>query len=343
MIEVCGSGAGLYFDGGHKGDFDIIFRKGWVFNENKHINGWNVDCSGEVFKAILKYAPFKEGIDKKRFLKNHEYFIKKALETQFNSPGNQRMCECYKCGVNQEGENIIVDEEDGTEYICCPPMNVDSDWSECYELTYQDYITPFECDNFILSVDAPIVSLKDFDLRSLYIYGLHMIGTIKSLKKPVVKHNMYYQDCQLWADDTNKIIECELNNNVADFDKWHNGDTVETWGIYKDGLYSITSMELIEVDTSEPVTVNRNSETPGYNEWRNTIVNRDKKCVCCGYDKHLEAHHLFGYKENPSLAVNESNGITLCKFCHDKYHSVYGLRDINPVDFVDFIKRFGVR
>ena len=29
--------------------------------------------------------------------------------------------------------------------------------------------------------------------------------------------------------------------------------------------------------------------------------------------------------------------------CHDKYHSVYGLKDINPVDFMNFIKRFGVR
>ena len=91
------------------------------------------------------------------------------------------------------------------------------------------------------------------------------------------------------------------------------------------------------------ITTNRESEHPGYNEWRESIIKRDQVCQCCGFDKHLEAHHLFGYKENPELAVNHSNGVTLCKFCHDKYHSVHGLKDINPVDFVDFIKRFGVR
>lgn len=88
---------------------------------------------------------------------------------------------------------------------------------------------------------------------------------------------------------------------------------------------------------------NRNLEYPGYDNWRRSILNRDKVCQCCGHDDKLEVHHLFGYKENPSLAVNKFNGITLCKFCHDKYHSVYGLKGINPVDFVDFIKRFGVR
>ena len=88
---------------------------------------------------------------------------------------------------------------------------------------------------------------------------------------------------------------------------------------------------------------NRNDETPGYNDWRNGVLTRDQVCQCCGHDEKLEAHHLFGYKENQDLATNINNGVTLCKFCHKKYHSIYGLKNINPVDFMNFIKKYGVR
>ena len=87
----------------------------------------------------------------------------------------------------------------------------------------------------------------------------------------------------------------------------------------------------------------RISENPNYNSWRSYVLNRDKICQCCGHNGKLEVHHLFGYKENPSLATNKHNGVTLCKFCHKKYHSIYGVKDINPVDFMEFIRKYGVR
>ena len=103
---------------------------------------------------------------------------------------------------------------------------------------------------------------------------------------------------------------------------WHKGDLIEARGVYENGQYHIVWMKLLEEDNCEPIPLNRNDETPGYNDWRTDIIKRDEKCVCCGFDKHLQAHHLFGYKENPELATHEHNGVTLCKFCHDKYHSV---------------------
>ena len=95
-------------------------------------------------------------------------------------------------------------------------------------------------------------------------------------------------------------------------------------------------------DIFEPVeyesSVSRNSLE--YTNWRNQVFQRDKVCQCCGLDKRLHAHHIFGYEEHPELAYEVSNGIILCQFCHDKYHSVYGLKDINPVKFAKFIRRF---
>lgn len=77
--------------------------------------------------------------------------------------------------------------------------------------------------------------------------------------------------------------------------------------------------------------------------WRNEIISRDKVCQCCGFDKHLEAHHIFSYRDNEKLRDKLENGITLCKFCHKKYHSAYGRDGANPKDLAEFMRRFGVR
>ena len=92
-------------------------------------------------------------------------------------------------------------------------------------------------------------------------------------------------------------------------------------------------------------TINRNQQTEGYDDWKFKVTNRDNHtCAVCGYNgKHLERHHLFGYAEHPELATNVNNGITLCKWCHQKYHSMYGKKNINPIDFMEFIKQFGVK
>lgn len=89
-------------------------------------------------------------------------------------------------------------------------------------------------------------------------------------------------------------------------------------------------------------TNSRCVEFVGYNDWKRSVINRDRKCVVCGYDKNLQVHHLFGYAENKLLATVVSNGVTLCKHCHRKYHEMYGVKNINPIDFMNFVKKFSV-
>ena len=108
---------------------------------------------------------------------------------------------------------------------------------------------------------------------------------------------------------------------------------------YKTQKEVITLQSINEV----PKIKNREEMTPGYSDWRKEVLIRDEVCQCCGLDKHLQVHHLFGYKEHPELATVEENGVTLCKFCHDKYHSIYGLKNINPLDFMEFMDRFKVK
>ena len=83
--------------------------------------------------------------------------------------------------------------------------------------------------------------------------------------------------------------------------------------------------------------------SPEYKEWRDKVIERDRRtCQCCGLDMKLQAHHIFGSEEYPEMAHDVDNGITLCKFCHDKYHSIYGKEESDPLKLFEFTRRFGV-
>jgi transcription elongation factor Elf1 len=107
--------------------------------------------------------------------------------------------------------------------------------------------------------------------------------------------------------------------------------------------YEMTAPHItpLPVDESIDETMNmectRDDVSP---EWRKEVLARDKHCVICGGEKHLEAHHIFGYKGYPQLRDNVDNGITLCQFCHGNYHSQYGVKNPNPVTLVKFVKQF---
>ena len=81
---------------------------------------------------------------------------------------------------------------------------------------------------------------------------------------------------------------------------------------------------------------------PGYSRFIKNVLERDKVCVCCGYDDDLHVHHLHGVKEHPELATDVDNAVVLCKFCHSKYHQIYSRYNINPQDFEEFMNRFQV-
>lgn len=62
-------------------------------------------------------------------------------------------------------------------------------------------------------------------------------------------------------------------------------------------------------------------------EFRKMILERDANtCQLCGESniKKLIAHHITPYKISPMEALDIDNGITLCKECHTKVHSLPG-------------------
>jgi hypothetical protein len=64
----------------------------------------------------------------------------------------------------------------------------------------------------------------------------------------------------------------------------------------------------------------RNYNDDAYTQWRKDILKRDgKKCKMpgCGSKSRLQVHHIRKWSTASSLRYDLSNGITLCKKCHD--------------------------
>lgn len=69
---------------------------------------------------------------------------------------------------------------------------------------------------------------------------------------------------------------------------------------------------------SEP----RDFDDPKYVAWRAAVYKRDRwKCRmpgCPRTDKRLNAHHIKRWADQPALRFVVSNGVTLCRTCHNR-------------------------
>jgi hypothetical protein len=81
-----------------------------------------------------------------------------------------------------------------------------------------------------------------------------------------------------------------------------------------------------------------------YKMWRESVFSRDnytcKKCGC--YGGKLQAHHIFPFSKFEDLRFEVSNGITLCRECHDStcegsFHNVYGTYNNTKEQLEQFI------
>ncbi len=77
----------------------------------------------------------------------------------------------------------------------------------------------------------------------------------------------------------------------------------------------------------------------GYLNWRKEVFERDKYiCQCCNQrGGNLNAHHIENFSSNPDKILDLSNGATLCKECHIKFHKEYGKRNNDIIQLNKFL------
>ena len=88
--------------------------------------------------------------------------------------------------------------------------------------------------------------------------------------------------------------------------------------------------------------VKARSEGSSY-KWTKKVFEKDSyMCQICGSKTgngkrvNLEAHHLDGYNWNVEGRYTVDNGVTLCKECHSKFHSIYGYGNNTKEQFEEF-------
>lgn len=57
-------------------------------------------------------------------------------------------------------------------------------------------------------------------------------------------------------------------------------------------------------------------------KWRESVLRRDNyRCRECDSPENLHAHHIVRWAECPELRIEVSNGLTLCRTCHEAEHA----------------------
>ena len=142
-----------------------------------------------------------------------------------------------------------------------------------------------------------------------------------------------YKQLSEITGNTEKTIQ-----NISSTYNWKNikMQAIDLGWIYKEDI----SNQMNTVDTSKK-EITRDS--PEYKRYREKVLKRDGICQCCGNKYNLEVHHPLPYNQYPSLRADTSNGIVLCKECHDEYHHKHGYKECaNPVTLAQFLRDYGM-
>lgn len=79
----------------------------------------------------------------------------------------------------------------------------------------------------------------------------------------------------------------------------------------------------------------------GVASWRLAVFKKDGfRCVVCGLNGYLNAHHLNGYHWFVEGRNDVNNGVTLCadkNMCHQKFHFKYGNKNNTKEQFMEFL------
>jgi hypothetical protein len=84
----------------------------------------------------------------------------------------------------------------------------------------------------------------------------------------------------------------------------------------------------------------RTMSTLRYRTWREGIFKRDNyTCQKCNDNtQKIQTHHIEDYASNELLRCDVDNGITFCGKCHRLFHKIYGRKNTNKRQLVEFMQ-----
>jgi len=156
------------------------------------------------------------------------------------------------------------------------------------------------------------------------------------------------------SEDTSRRLNIILEDDLADYDKYNVGSAVRVTGVLKtlkkaknkfeefllvNHIEELSEDEKPSIDIDDFISNEDNRDSTEYKGWVNNVLSRDDStCIVCGEKRAPHTHHVFGYKKHPDYRLNVDNGVVLCRWCHHKYHDVFGKDSANPVTFIKFLK-----
>ncbi len=75
-------------------------------------------------------------------------------------------------------------------------------------------------------------------------------------------------------------------------------------------------------------------------EWAKEVKRRDNGlCQSCKVlSKELQSHHKFSWDRWEKQRLSLANGVTLCKECHQTFHSVFGAGNNDAYQYDNYIE-----
>jgi hypothetical protein len=133
---------------------------------------------------------------------------------------------------------------------------------------------------------------------------------------------------------------CGETNKIR-FNSFQKGSRCKKCGIEKNKGENNPNYNPNLTDKERSRNENRCKHTV-YKKWRNEVFKRDSFiCQNCEDSKggNLNAHHIYNWIDNEELRHVVSNGITLCKKCHIKFHHIYGSRYTTKKQLEEFLNK----
>lgn len=224
-------------------------------------------------------------------------------------------------------------------------------------------------EGIITEVNKPEYRIKTAAFECRQCMRLHTVEqrNINKIVEPSICYecgrksfNLLKKDCKFIDSqkiivkgfNTSKKVKLILLDDLTDFDKFEVNDIIEFTGIIKilskkendfnefihvNFIKNCPDEDYKEFIHAEIDEASRNS--PEYRKWANNVLARDDStCVVCGEKRAAHVHHIFSYKKHPDYRLNEENGVILCRWCHHKYHDIFGKDTANPVTLIKFMK-----